>query len=135
MIRRPPRSTLFPYTTLFRSSTGFDAVPGELETRLILRAAQLRDAVLDTLGVPVLRCGALMPDAPLEVASTAARNRVEVRARRDGTLEIPGESVTDPVHCTLAFAAAARAAGAQVRTGFRVRHIGRGGVAFATSGD
>src|SRR2546425_7113953 len=25
MIRRPPRSTLFPYTTLFRSSVGFDA--------------------------------------------------------------------------------------------------------------
>jgi len=23
MIRRPPRSTLFPYTTLFRSSAGF----------------------------------------------------------------------------------------------------------------
>src|SRR5437588_3044811 len=23
MIRRPPRSTLFPYTTLFRSNTGF----------------------------------------------------------------------------------------------------------------
>src|SRR2546430_4654293 len=23
MIRRPPRSTLFPYTTLFRSATGF----------------------------------------------------------------------------------------------------------------
>src|SRR5256885_7380564 len=26
MIRRPPRSTLFPYTTLFRSLAGFDAV-------------------------------------------------------------------------------------------------------------
>src|SRR2546428_5542744 len=25
MIRRPPRSTLFPYTTLFRSMTGTDA--------------------------------------------------------------------------------------------------------------
>src|SRR2546430_7091739 len=25
MIRRPPRSTLFPYTTLFRSVAGFDA--------------------------------------------------------------------------------------------------------------
>src|SRR5256885_6694790 len=25
MIRRPPRSTLFPYTTLFRSSDGFTA--------------------------------------------------------------------------------------------------------------
>src|SRR5690348_18339675 len=26
MIRRPPRSTLFPYTTLFRSQTGIEAV-------------------------------------------------------------------------------------------------------------
>src|SRR3712207_8761134 len=28
MIRRPPRSTLFPYTTLFRSSTGLTASLG-----------------------------------------------------------------------------------------------------------
>src|SRR2546422_6419146 len=28
MIRRPPRSTLFPYTTLFRSGNGFVAEPG-----------------------------------------------------------------------------------------------------------
>src|SRR2546429_4480813 len=27
MIRRPPRSTLFPYTTLFRSRHRFDVVP------------------------------------------------------------------------------------------------------------
>src|SRR5436305_10219022 len=27
MIRRPPRSTLFPYTTLFRSGLGIDADP------------------------------------------------------------------------------------------------------------
>src|SRR5258707_15197610 len=27
MIRRPPRSTLFPYTTLFRSSDGIDFAP------------------------------------------------------------------------------------------------------------
>src|SRR2546430_4973693 len=27
MIRRPPRSTLFPYTTLFRSVIGFDDAP------------------------------------------------------------------------------------------------------------
>src|SRR3712207_8554380 len=31
MIRRPPRSTLFPYTTLFRSR-GFEAVPRLLQT-------------------------------------------------------------------------------------------------------
>src|SRR2546427_6295755 len=29
MIRRPPRSTLFPYTTLFRSGDGADIGPGE----------------------------------------------------------------------------------------------------------
>src|SRR2546430_5854342 len=28
MIRRPPRSTLFPYTTLFRSESGSSAGPG-----------------------------------------------------------------------------------------------------------
>src|SRR3712207_9010783 len=28
MIRRPPRSTLFPYTTLFRSKPGADTDPG-----------------------------------------------------------------------------------------------------------
>src|SRR2546422_7448113 len=29
MIRRPPRSTLFPYTTLFRSNVGGPRVPAE----------------------------------------------------------------------------------------------------------
>src|SRR2546425_7597677 len=31
MIRRPPRSTLFPYTTLFRSDDAGDAVGGEVD--------------------------------------------------------------------------------------------------------
>src|SRR5204862_968116 len=33
MIRRPPRSTLFPYTTLFRSHRGLDEPAGEAEVR------------------------------------------------------------------------------------------------------
>src|SRR2546422_4075441 len=33
MIRRPPRSTLFPYTTLFRSETARRADPGTAWTR------------------------------------------------------------------------------------------------------
>src|SRR5215211_3540775 len=40
--------------------TAFDSIPGELETRLILRSGELRDAVLEQLGVPVLRCGAVL---------------------------------------------------------------------------
>src|SRR2546428_4419127 len=35
MIRRPPRSTLFPYTTLFRSMFGMLAVFAEFERDLI----------------------------------------------------------------------------------------------------
>src|SRR2546429_7115448 len=42
MIRRPPRSTLFPYTTLFRS-IGFGA-------RLVERAAQLLEPALEQQG-------------------------------------------------------------------------------------
>src|SRR2546425_4138642 len=33
MIRRPPRSTLFPYTTLFRSPEGIDRQEGERRQR------------------------------------------------------------------------------------------------------
>src|SRR3712207_8603321 len=33
MIRRPPRSTLFPYTTLFRSKRGAGEAPGEVLAR------------------------------------------------------------------------------------------------------
>ena len=103
--------------------TGFDSVPGELETRLILRSGELRDEVLAALGVPVLRCGAVMAGAPEEVERKARANGVPVRWRDDGSLEIPGESVTDPVAYALALADAAAALGAVVRTGFRVTGI------------
>src|SRR3712207_8461507 len=52
MIRRPPRSTLFPYTTLFRSrrSDGrvlvADSIPAEDGFRLALISGQARDALL-----------------------------------------------------------------------------------------
>src|SRR5258708_27038888 len=42
MIRRPPRSTLFPYTTLFRS-----ADPNELRTRLASLAQDLESKPLE----------------------------------------------------------------------------------------
>src|SRR3712207_4220023 len=40
MIRRPPRSTLFPYTTLFRS---IDVVPVERFAESLIRSPGLRD--------------------------------------------------------------------------------------------
>src|SRR2546429_7311238 len=43
MIRRPPRSTLFPYTTLFRSGLPDD--PGGVRTELVEVGASDEDAV------------------------------------------------------------------------------------------
>src|SRR4051812_29493479 len=104
--------------------TGFDSPPGELETELILRSAALRDPVLDTLGVPVLRCGALVrPRAVEALAANARLNGVETRTLEDGALEVPGEAVTDPVKYTLALAAAAERHGAQLRIRFRVAAV------------
>src|SRR5205807_10157067 len=45
MVRRPPRSTLFPYTTLFRSVRGLDA-PGEPDPRDAERGGQPAKPVL-----------------------------------------------------------------------------------------
>src|SRR2546422_7703944 len=39
MIRRPPRSTLFPYTTLFRSSSAFSEIGREAPERCALDGA------------------------------------------------------------------------------------------------
>src|SRR2546422_6456952 len=57
MIRRPPRSTLFPYTTLFRSR--LDALPVDLEkhraafdSRIERRAERLDTRDEDAFGLP-----------------------------------------------------------------------------------
>lgn len=112
--------------------TGFDSTPGELETELILRAAPLRTRVMDALQVPVLHCGAVMePRRPgdretiARLAEGARINGVEVTLRDDGVLEVPGESVTDPVAFTEALAGSAVAAGARVELGAQVVGLDR----------
>jgi glycerol-3-phosphate dehydrogenase len=110
--------------------TGFNSNPGELETDLILASTALREPLLRALGVPVLRCGALMQ--PLDasqraavpaVAAVARQNGVSVVEHEDGVLEIPDEAVTDPVVYTLAVAAEAERQGAELHTGCRVDSI------------
>jgi glycerol-3-phosphate dehydrogenase len=110
--------------------TGFDSTPGELETEMLLASNALRDELLTTLRIPVLRCGAVMRAydagqrrALAEVAATAGRNGVSVRQADEVTVEIPGEVVTDPVAYTLALGAEAERQGAQLRTGWRVDAI------------
>src|SRR2546422_5401149 len=56
MIRRPPRSTLFPYTTLFRSLAGtssgatYAALPSRLQETRLIRKGRV---------VPVMVCAGL----------------------------------------------------------------------------
>src|SRR5258708_39447169 len=51
MIRRPPRSTLFPYTTLFRSAS-----EDSIERGLLPESGQWRIAGVDSRHLPVGRC-------------------------------------------------------------------------------
>src|SRR2546422_8549533 len=52
MIRRPPRSTLFPYTTLFRSLelTGIEEVHGEGVRVAMLPAGRTRIELVEPMG-------------------------------------------------------------------------------------
>src|SRR3712207_7463724 len=43
MIRRPPRSTLFPYTTLFRSAMGEAPAAAEAHARTLLERVELAE--------------------------------------------------------------------------------------------
>src|SRR3712207_8176233 len=47
MIRRPPRSTLFPYTTLFRSGRRLAPYPGESSCRSERRPEELMDLIIE----------------------------------------------------------------------------------------
>lgn len=117
--------------------TGFDSPPGELETRMILRSAELREELLAELDAPVWRCGARMRaedeqgrEALARLAANAAGNGVEVSREDEGQLAIPGESVTDPGAFTRALGAAAAARGAIAMTSSRV--VGLAGEAAGT---
>jgi glycerol-3-phosphate dehydrogenase len=125
--------------------TGFDSKPGELETQLILRSAQLREGAVAQLGVAVWRCGArLRADGSEEqmhaverLAANARGNGVEVSLLAPGELLVPGESVTDPTAFTTALAEAALNAGATLRLGTPVETLRRaesGGVLLELSG-
>src|SRR3989442_8173761 len=68
MIRRPPRSTLFPYTTLFRSR-GLDPVRARAQVDLV--QVELEDRVLGEIALDLHRdAGFLEPDRPGDRKST-----------------------------------------------------------------
>src|SRR2546427_1427841 len=79
MIRRPPRSTLFPYTTLFRSTTRGNLVPIKLErgTKKKMKTAPFGR----TARVPLARGG-----------PSAEGSRVSRRRSEEHTSELQSQS-------------------------------------------
>src|SRR5260221_7487939 len=64
MIRRPPRSTLFPYTTLFRSSRGVVQVPDA-----VVGAGHGEGIALLAFARPLVRLGARSEEHTSELQS------------------------------------------------------------------
>ena len=123
--------------------TGFDSTEGELETRLILRSAVLREELFDELGVTQWRCGALLAptgtqerEAVARLARNARANGVPAHLDGSGSLTVPGEAVTDPVAYVQALAGAAAMGGGEIRFRARVETLGEdpGGELFVGLG-
>src|SRR2546422_9105651 len=68
MIRRPPRSTLFPYTTLFRSAGVIGHLAHRAAHPALAHAMGTSEVQLDAVGARVLRLfDHLMPGFPLRL--------------------------------------------------------------------
>jgi glycerol-3-phosphate dehydrogenase len=123
--------------------TGFDAVPGSLESRLVRRGAELLRGYAQQAGIPLERTGALLVAWTAEQA--AQLGDIEAKARQNGyhaatpvtaaelyarephlgpgalgALSIPDESIICPWTPPLAYATEAVRAGVRFEFGSRV---------------
>ncbi|MEU5655287.1 FAD-dependent oxidoreductase [Streptomyces sp. NPDC047737] len=126
--------------------TGFDAVPGSLEARLVREGKELLTAYAAETGIPVERVGALLVawdeeqlaalpgllDKAIRNGYRAARlvDPGELRVREPhlgpgalGALEVPDESIICPWTTPLAFATQAVRAGVHLHLNCRVRDV------------
>src|SRR3712207_7204974 len=78
MIRRPPRSTLFPYTTLFRSGADRHDVRGASHVPLARRGRQARRA----LGKPRRPRAALAARPPRRLERRSEEHTSELQSRQ-----------------------------------------------------
>src|SRR5437899_12932585 len=125
MIRRPPRSTLFPYTTLFRSPCGRKAVPNR-------RQGRKADAVVEAIGLrsveeqPVGKC---WPEDRSKVAiarrvvlcERGVKRNIGFAVITDG-VEVVVPGVEKPVHLTVVVFHAPAIVGV-IRTGMRTAGV------------
>src|SRR2546430_3620899 len=93
MIRRPPRSTLFPYTTLFRSiiSRGKIVADGPVD-RLIRQAEGAVEIAVEAAGTGVAEALGKLPGVrQVNPAGAATDGRVAVTLIADGSTDLRPE--------------------------------------------
>src|SRR5690242_21057268 len=99
MTRRPPRSTLFPYTTLFRSQVHGDAVERGERLELVPLVVDV-DAPVGEHAVNVAREHADAPRAGGEIGGDTRRSHQTTRADRKSTrLNSSHMSISYAVFC------------------------------------
>src|SRR2546429_5255649 len=94
MIRRPPRSTLFPYTTLFRSRR-------ELASRINAALKDQPDAVKEErIGLIAARCGMTLPATPpADYVSRSEEHTSELQSRLHLVCRLLLEKKKNTVNC------------------------------------
>src|SRR3712207_7438089 len=96
MIRRPPRSTLFPYTTLFRSSlkTEFLEYGGWSSEEL-----KVRNESRKILGIPDLKVSATCVRVPVVTTHSLAVHATFARDRKSTRLNSSHANISYAVFC------------------------------------
>lgn len=130
--------------------TGFDAVPGSLEARLVARGYELMGAYAEEAGIPVERRGAVLvawndeererlrhleekahANHSTDVQPLAAGDVYAMEPNLGpgvvGGLHVPREAILCPFTATLALATEAVLNGVDLRLGYRVESVSRAG--------
>src|SRR5260370_6542676 len=80
MIRRPPRSTLFPYTTLFRSANELFIVVAIHRVEFLDRPARFDGAQLDIVRSVWFAVGPAIPNTPDDVELRSEEHTSELQS-------------------------------------------------------
>src|SRR5260370_32639511 len=92
MIRRPPRSTLFPYTTLFRS----DILEHHMERKLVARQMLVTGKKCDwSSDRSEEHTSELQSHLNLVCRLLLEKKKNKIREHSDGVLDVPGPTEND----------------------------------------